>query len=139
MNPGDSSVQATQLVFITNTELKVKMDAVERRKLRRERMEKKNVSTTEFSTEMTKKDRKTKNRESAMLSRERKNMKMKSLEEQNHFLRQENMELKRLLYGGEAYPVATSPTGVEASSGVSGEPAWAFTNSNHKPDEFIKL
>ena len=71
-----------------------------------------------------------------MLSRERKNLKMKSLEEQNHILRQENMELKRLLYGGEAY--STSPTGVEASQGPSGESAWAFANSNHKPAEFIK-
>jgi hypothetical protein len=115
------------------------MDAVERRKVRRERMDKRCVSTSALSKEEAKKDRKTKNRESAMLSRERKNMKMKSLEEQNHILRRENMELKRLLYGGEAYPVAVSPTGVEASNGQSGEPAWAFANSNHKPDEFIKL
>lgn len=79
-----------------------------------------------------KKDRKTKNRESAMLSRERKNAKMKSLELQNEILRQENINLRRMLYsrqGSDASPTA-----------VSGETApWKLVASEHKPAVFIKL
>lgn len=79
------------------------------------------------------KDRKAKNRESAMLSRMRKNLKMKALEEENAQLRQENMQLRRTLYRRD-----DTPNVMETESGsVSG--SWVLDASNRKPEVFTVL
>lgn len=103
------------------------MDPRVRRQVRKSKLDQKRHPEELYTGfEVAKKDRKTKNRESAMLSRERKNMRMKALEEQNEQLRQENLNLRRMLYGRQ------SPTGVDAAP-------WKLAVSEHEPEVFIKL
>lgn len=83
------------------------------------------------------KDRKAKNRESAMLSRQRKMMRMKALEDENAQLRNEIFELKRMLYQRNG-----NSSGNEIESEIeAGTGSWKMelNSSNRKPEAFTVL